>query len=451
MPLLKVEAEKLSNNMLISGIIEEIIARDDMFSLLPFETIKGKAYVYNREKELGTATWLAPNEEVEESAASFEEVVTQLRILIGDVDVDKFLQSTMSDTNDQLAIQVRLKAKAVAREFCKALASGDSEKDKVFDGISKLVTEPQTIDAGGKSLTFAMLDELLDLIPNGADAIVMNRDAIRSYRQLLRATSGTDAGMQMLPAFGHPVLTHQGIPILMNEFIENGETGTSIYAVRLNELDGLHGLCGGSNAGIVVEQIGTVQDKDATRTRLKWYCGLALKSTKSLACLKNVLVEVSETGGGDDQEEPPQPDIKESTVYSANLKDKDGTVTDIVQGYSVTSAKQGENEYKVTIKGTDLKEHTNGEGTKGHWIGFALVPQESGVDGYKWGTDSASSEKFPLENVHEGEKGFAIYIDHKTDERNSVKFKIQWYKGDNPVGKEITYDVDLTGVKNATA
>ena len=40
-----------------------------------------------------------------------------------------------------------------------------------------------------------MLDELLDKVPNGADVLVMNRPTIRAYRQILRATSGTDAVM----------------------------------------------------------------------------------------------------------------------------------------------------------------------------------------------------------------------------------------------------------------
>ena len=100
--------------------------------------------------------------------------------------------------------------------------------------------------------------------------------------------------MQQLENFGRPMLTHNGIPIIMNEFLAGDEVqGTatktcSVYAVRLNEVDGLHGIYGGNTAGIVVEDIGTVQNKDATRTRLKWYCGLALKSTKSIARLKGV-------------------------------------------------------------------------------------------------------------------------------------------------------------------
>lgn len=307
MPLLRTESEKLSNNQLIAGVIDEIIDRDDLFSILPFAQVNGKAYVYNRENTLGGANWLDPNDVVQESAATFAEVVAKLRILAGDVDIDKFLQATQSDTNNQMAIQIAKKAKAVAREFHKVLATGDSSANgKTFDGLKVLADQAQqsaatvggqqVISAGtnGNALTLTMLDELCDAVPNGADVIVMRRGTIRAYRALLRATYGTDAVMQQLENFGRPMLTHNGIPIIMNEFLAAGETmgsngnTTSVYALRMNELDGLHGLYGGQNAGIVVENIGTVQNKDATRIRLKWYCGLALKSTRSIAALRGV-------------------------------------------------------------------------------------------------------------------------------------------------------------------
>lgn len=297
MPLLKAEAEKLSNNQLVSGVIDEIIERDDLFSVLPFMGVQGKAYVYNRENTLGGADFLDPNDPINESAATFTEVVAKLRIMAGDVDVDKFLQSTMGDHNDQMAIQIAKKAKAVARMFHQTLATGDATANpKAFDGLPKLVTGGQTIAAGanGGALTLTMLDELCDAVPNGADVLVMRRGTIRAFRGLLRATYGTDAVMQQLENFGRPMLTHNGIPVIMNEFLAGDEdqgTATdtcSVYALRMNELDGLHGLYGGDNAGIVVENIGTVQNKDATRIRLKWYTGLALKSTKSVARLKGV-------------------------------------------------------------------------------------------------------------------------------------------------------------------
>lgn len=301
MALLRAEAEKLSNNQLIAGVIDQIIERDDLMAILPFMGVNGKAYVYNRENTLGGAAWLDPNEAISESAATFTEVVAKLRILAGDVDVDKFLQSTMGDTNDQMAVQIAKKAKAVSREFHRTLAKGDATANsKEFDGLPVLAAAAgatQLVSAGtnGNALTLTMLDELVDSIPNGPDVIVMRRGTIRAFRALLRATYGTDAVMQQLENFGRPMLTHNGIPIIMNEFLDGAETQgtavgntTSVYALRLNELDGLHGLYGGDNAGIVVENIGTVQNKDATRIRLKWYTGLALKSTRSIGRLKGI-------------------------------------------------------------------------------------------------------------------------------------------------------------------
>lgn len=301
MPLLKVEAEKLSNNQLVSGVIDQIIERDDLFDVLPFTYVVGKAYVYNRENTLGGADFLDPNDTVNESAATFTEVVSKLRVLAGDVDVDKFLDTTMSDTSSQTAEQIAKKAKSVARKFHQTLAVGNATANpKEFDGLSQLAVQAggtQTVTAGvnGSALTLAMLDELCDAVPNGADVLVMRRGTIRAFRTLLRATYGTDAVMQQGRNFdGRPMLTHNGIPVIMNEFLAPDETQgtnnntTSVYALRLNELDGLHGIWGGENAGISVENIGTVQNKDATRYRLKWYCGVALKSTRSIGRLKGL-------------------------------------------------------------------------------------------------------------------------------------------------------------------
>ena len=307
MPLLRTEAEHLSNNQLIAGVIDEIIERDDLFAIMPFLGVNGKAYVYNRETTMGSADFLDPNDPVNESSATFTEVVAKLRILAGDVDVDKFLASTMGDTNDQMAVQIAKKAKAVARMFHQTLATGNSTTNpKAFDGLRVLSDQAQSfaataggsqlVSAGtnGSALTLSMLDELCDSVPNGADVIVMRRGTIRAFRALLRATYGTDAVMQQLENFGRPMLTHNGIPVIMNEFLPGNETQgtssstTSVYALRVNELDGLHGLYGGDNAGLVVENVGTVQNKDATRIRLKWYTSIALKSTRSIARLGGV-------------------------------------------------------------------------------------------------------------------------------------------------------------------
>lgn len=298
MPLLKAEAEKLSQNQVVQGLIEEIITVNEMFALLPFAKVDGKAYLYKRENTLPSVSFLDVNDAVPESAATFTEVVTKLRILAGDVDVDKFLSETMSDTENQLATQLALKVKAMARQFQDTAVNGDSVANPLsFDGMKALTAGAQTvaIAADGGALTLSALDQLVDSVPNKPDFLVMRAGTRRAYVALLRAAGGNTGAMIQHPNFDVPVLAHNGVPIVINDWLPGTETQgasvgntCSVYAVRANELDGLHGLYGGDAAGIRVESIGTVQNKDAIRTRVKWYCGMALKSTKSLARLKGI-------------------------------------------------------------------------------------------------------------------------------------------------------------------
>jgi len=298
MALLRAEAEKLSLPQMEAGVIEEILDFDETFALLPFKGVDGKAYLYNRENTLGGASWIDVNTDIPQSQATFTEVTAKLRILAGDVDLDKFLTSTLSNVNDQLAVQLAAKAKGVAREFSTVFATGDSSVDpNKFDGISRLVTASQTMQAGanGAAVSLAMLDELKDMIPLGADALVMRKGTWRAIKQLMRAAGGTTPEMIQLENFGKPLPSFDGMPVLLNDFLPVNEAqGTSnntcsIYAVRFNEADGLHAIYSSNGAaGMVVESIGTVQNRDAERWRIKWYVGLVLKSTRSLARLKGI-------------------------------------------------------------------------------------------------------------------------------------------------------------------
>lgn len=301
MPLLQTEAAKLSNNVLEQGVIEEIITSDAMYSMLPFMHIMGKAYVYNREHSLSEADFLSPYDTVNEGAADFTEIVSQLKILVGDVDVDNFLEETQSDSNNQTAVQIAAKAKGMARKFQRALAQGDSSLDpKSFDGLPRLSDPANTLVANanggnGEALTFARLDTLLRMVPLGCDALVMRGGTHDAVLASLRTLGGTRPDHIVLPQYSNvPIPVYRGIPILINDFLSGTEVmgtnpGTcSIYAVRFNEADGLHGIFGGPTAGVRMETVGTLQTKDAMRYRMKWYVGTVLKSTKSLARLQGI-------------------------------------------------------------------------------------------------------------------------------------------------------------------
>lgn len=299
MPLLRTEAEKLSQEDMLRGVIEEIIYRDELLALMPFARTDGKALIYIREKTNSEGTFLDPNDTVPEGASEVEEVATKLRIIAGDVDVDKFLNETMSDKNSQIALQIAMKAKGMATTFRRALVQGNNSTNaKEFDGIARLVNATGNYfeaGANGAAVSLSMLDELIDKLKGRRpDALMMRTGTLRALKALWRVAGGNTGDMLQIDNFGLAVPQHDGIPIIVNDFIPGnvaqGSTAntTSIYALRLNEVDGLHGLFGGASAGVRIEDIGTVQNKDATRTRLKWYCGLALKSTASLAAIKGI-------------------------------------------------------------------------------------------------------------------------------------------------------------------
>src|SRR5262249_52735564 len=159
-----------------------------------------------------------------------------------------------------------------------------------ISGLSTLVTGGQTITAGtnGAQLTLALLDQLIDTVkPGRPDLLLMSK---RSRRQLSALVRASGAFMETrLNAFGMFQEFYAGIPIGVTDFQSDTETqgsssvASSIYALQFGE-GRLAGIQGGG--GFQVEKIGSLETKDATRWRVKWYVGLAMFADLALARLK---------------------------------------------------------------------------------------------------------------------------------------------------------------------
>lgn len=297
MPLLVSEAAKLSIEDRQRGVIEEIIDKDELFALVPFVQADDKVYSYRREGTLSEGEFLDPYDDVPEGAATFQEVDTRLKILAGQVMIDNFLAEVQSKLNDQVSIQIAAKSKALGRKFRRTLANGDATANpKEFDGVRKLTPVGQTLTAGanGAAVSFSALDELKDMVKLGADVLMMRQGTWRAIKALNRAMGGNTADHIMIENFGYPVKAYDGTPVIINDFLPADETQgsnsqtCSIYALRLNEADGFHGLFGGASAGIRLEPLGLSHTKDARTWRVKWYCGTALKATHAIARLKGI-------------------------------------------------------------------------------------------------------------------------------------------------------------------
>lgn len=229
MALLKTEAEKLSLPDLQAGVIENIITSDDVFALLPFEPMDGKIKLYNRENSLGSAEFYDVSDSLSESAATFTQLSQELKRLIGQVDVDEFLDTTMSDVQSQAAVQIATKSKVVGRTFANAMINGNvAVRAKEFDGMRKIseglpASQKMLAAAAGAALSYDFLDELLDALKIGDNPVfIMNSRTIRSYVKLQRALGGTTP--ETVSIGGRVFSAYRGRPILKNDYMPVDES-----------------------------------------------------------------------------------------------------------------------------------------------------------------------------------------------------------------------------------
>ncbi|MHB1162854.1 MAG: major capsid protein, partial [Chloroflexota bacterium] len=247
------------------------------------------------ENTLGSADFYGVNATWTESTATFTQQASTLAILGGDADVDNFIQRTASNLQDQRAIQVAKKAKAVAQRFEATFIYGDMAVDpNAFNGLKKLISNPDqvvTAGANGAALTTAMLDDLIDRVKGGKpDILLMSKRSRRKLKSLMVASNHyVERGES---SFGRQVMMYDGIPVEVSDFILDTESqGTSnvcssIYAVGFGAEEALAGL---QNGGIEVVDVGQLETKDGTRVRIRWYCGLALFNQLRCAKLVGVL------------------------------------------------------------------------------------------------------------------------------------------------------------------
>jgi hypothetical protein len=305
------QAAALSTNMLQRGVMEVIFTSSTVLDRLPFEEIEGNAYQYNMESALPSAAFRAVNAGYTESTGTTTSATESLVILGGDADVDRFLQRTRSNINDQRATQTAMKAKAVQAKFSDTFINGNTGSDaNAFNGLKTRLTGGQVISMGtngapivGNGTTdidtfFDALDSLIALVPN-CDVLYANSSVIAKFGGAARRKTIYNTTVDNI---GRTVPVYNGIP-----FVDIGNTAagttiipqtetqgtsniaSSIYAVHFGDALGDQGVVGIQNGGMDVQDLGQLQTQPVLRTRIEWYTGLALFGPKPAARLTGVL------------------------------------------------------------------------------------------------------------------------------------------------------------------
>ncbi|WP_182357772.1 major capsid protein [Tomitella gaofuii] len=312
------EAAKLSTTHLQRGVQETFVLASPVLDRIPLMTIQGNAYAYNKEKTLPGVEFRNVNEAYSESTGTVSQHSESLVILGGDADVDRFIVQTRGDLNDQRAVQTSMKTKSAAYKFQDTFFNGDvsqtgTNAEKGFDGLKVRLTGDQVIDAGtnGAKINaddatrqdfFDLLEGLIAQVPGltgGNGAIYANRSVLAKIKSAGRRIGGTEmvredmTGKRVLMWNGIPILdpgdTADGTQILpQTETMGTAEDTSSIYAVRFGQDEGDQAVTGLTNGGVQVYDLGELQEKPAYRTRIEFYCGVAIFGGKAAARLRGV-------------------------------------------------------------------------------------------------------------------------------------------------------------------
>ena len=342
------EAQKLTQTILLSGVVETIIERGHMLPMMGVKQVRGKSLTYNREN-----SWTASDgagfynihQQIPWTAdidyADQVEVALQ-RIARADA-IDRFMAATYTDHNDYEAVVVQELIKRVIRFVEDKLRYGD--KDYVtgeFDGIHALNQDVEAtptaagVAAEGKvnvdnesgALALLTLRRLLDACKvdqMGRDnvAIVVPREIARrfdaGYQEAAFFRSNITHSLAQIQMgakeIGGRIALFDGIPIIRDDFLvaEQEDTGTgassnarakystgnrmySVFVVRFGSVEdgGLEMLFGDSEAQngefrpFRHEIFDKLENFDAGGHRLIGYLSPALGAAHSLGRIFDV-------------------------------------------------------------------------------------------------------------------------------------------------------------------
>jgi len=290
MSVLSVLAGKLSAETTERAVIEYMADKDELFALLPFTKSPTNIYSWYRTGDVPTASVVDPYGTIPEVDTVGTVMQNKISMIAADVVVYNFEATAVEQLVDRVLEKTLAASEAITRAFKRLFITGNQANPNEFDGLDRFVDASMIVDAGsgGAPISFQLLDQLLEKFPAGAEptAIIVHPRTYLSIKALLR-TLYINPEHVMLPDFGRPVMAYNGIPILRNEYIPITTGLTSVYAVRLGQT-AVHGVYMGDNAGVVIEEVGKVQDKDARKWRLKWYVSMASKNKWDVAKIINI-------------------------------------------------------------------------------------------------------------------------------------------------------------------
>jgi len=307
------EYAKLSNDLVLQGVYENIITTSELAPFLDFMPFEGNSLVYNRENALPTSSTYAVGSTWQDTEPTYTKKTAALTTVGVQSPLDRYALQTRGNVQSQEAALHMSMSKSLIRKIEDLIITGEPEATTTeFEGLDSLcrsetrmmAMDDGVVDGPGTAeteLTLDRLDAMIDMVENGLpDVLLMNKTVRRKLTSLCRSTSSSGILVPSMDEFGRQVFRYNTIPIVINDFITNSEqyndsstwtssTATSIFAVKFGEdKQGYTIIHNGPILTPDVQNIGIKENKNENLYRMAVYIQALTFSAKMIAALGGI-------------------------------------------------------------------------------------------------------------------------------------------------------------------
>lgn len=280
-----------------AGILQTFAQASPLLGAIPLVNVQGNSFAWTRTANLGSVQFRAVNGSYSEAAGSVETRTVALKIIGGDLDVDRFLVQTHGGEvrSAHETMKATLLAQTIAYQMIKGsttAAGGATADANGFDGLQvrygggfsvAVVDAGENADqiilnSGGAAMSIKSLDEAIQAVDNPTHLLMAKKQKV-NMTAFLRNSSSISTSRD---EFGRIITSYAGLPILEADALgtstglqglgynENANSTTSVYVLSASDM----GLQMVQNGGIDVRDLGEQDTKPVYRTRVEWYCNL---------------------------------------------------------------------------------------------------------------------------------------------------------------------------------
>ena len=302
------EMQKLEENKLLAGVVDEIINEDPIFARMPFDTFVGQQLDYVRESTRPVPQFFEVDDEISTGVGTKTEVNTGLKLIGHQTETPGFSR-TLSSVNNQREVNIRDALLGLVDKIGDRLIYGNSSSNATeFNGLQALIPSAQKISESSSdtpgALQFSNLDTQLDLVKKGMpDLIAVTRNTKRKIGHFVKFSSTNTNIRDDVDGFGKPVIRYNEIPIQYSDRLvtteatssdvysaKTGGSGCSLFVVQFGfpntEKPGIFGIQGPN--GVERIDMGWAEKKDNLIDRVIWYLGTGLGSTQTVAAINGI-------------------------------------------------------------------------------------------------------------------------------------------------------------------